>query len=173
MKFIQFLKDRYRKDEDVPATDGTHNPYEEKLLQTIDVTVNGEVQSLDIREIKNKKAEVMGAHSIIVISGEKIPLFISSPRFDTFSMGVTIALPRELLSEFKVELKRLKDEGLVSEGTKISYNPDTKNAILFCRSDSKVNGNLPRWRDICAAKMQTFVNDVAACMPYVMNIYGE
>lgn len=173
MGFIQFLKDKRKREKEAPYVDAKHNPYEEKLLHTVSVTADGNELMLPIYEIRNQKAEVMGAQSILVFRGEKVPILISSPRSDSFSAGINIAMPKEVMSEFKQELERLKEEGLVSAAAKLSYNPDTKNAILFRRSDSMVNGNLQRWRDVCDGNMQVLVNDFVACMPYIMGVYGE
>jgi len=173
MGLIQYVKNLISPADAVSMTDPHHNPYAEKLLHTVTVVVDGEEATLELREIRNKQAQVMGAQSTFKYRGESIPMVISSPQSDSFSAGVNIALPIEIMSEFREELQRLKDEGLASPGAKLSYNPETKNAILFRRSEAKIAGNIVRWRDVCDSSLQTLVNDLVACMPYIMKIYGE
>ena len=173
MGLVQYVKNLISPADAVPMTDPRHNPYAEKLLHTITVNIDGEETVLELREIRNKQAQVMGAQAKFKYRGETIPVVISAPQSDTFSAGVSITLPVEIMSEFKEELQRLKDEELVSPGAKLSYNPEAKSAILFRRSEAKIAGNLVRWRDVCDSSLQTLVDDLIACMPYIMKVYGE
>lgn len=174
MGFFQFLKNRIDDSKSsVTVTDSQHNPYAEKLLHTVTVLVDGEETQLELREIKNRQAQVMGGQSMFEYRDEKIPIVISAPSAETFSVGVNIAMPRELLSDFREELQRLQEEGLASPGAKLSYNPETKNAILFRRSEARIAGNLVKWRDVCDDALPTLINDTIACMPFIMGVYGE
>lgn len=148
------------------------NPYVEKLLHTVPVMVDGQEIALEIREIRNQQAKVMGAQSTFVCRGEKLVIIISSPQNEGFSAGVNIALPREIMSDFKEELRRLQEEGEASAGAKLSYNPETKNAILFRRADEKA-GSLQKWRAACDENLQVLIDDCVACMPFVLGVYGE
>lgn len=172
MGFIQFLKEKRAKEKAAPASDAKHNPYQEKLLHTTRIVLEGGID-LIIREIRNQQAQVMGAQAVLEFRGEKAPVIISSPRSDSFSAGINIAMPKEVMSEFKQELRELQAQGIASSAAKLSYNPDTKNAILFRRSDTKINGNLQRWRSVVDANIQTLVDDFMACLPFVMKVYGE
>ena len=152
--------------------DPNTNPYAEKLLHTVPVVIYGEEVQLQIREIRNQQAQVMGAQAMFNCQGEKIPVIISSPKNESFSAGVNIALPKEVMSDFKEELKRLQESGEATAEARLSYNPETKNAILFRRAAEKTN-SLQLWRKACDDNIQLLADDLMACMPFILHIYGE
>lgn len=153
--------------------DPNHNPYKEEVLVTIPISLDDRKSILEIKEIKNAHAQVMGAQATLEHQGSKIPILVSSPKANNFSVGINIALHKALMTDFKAELERLRDLGLVSPETKVSYNPDTNNAILFRRSPTKTEGNLQLWKTACSDNMQVLIDDFDACLPFIMGIYGE
>lgn len=173
MSFLTFLKKRKEDSAAVEIESPKHNPYREKTLLAVKASVNGQDEQIEIKEIRNSRAEVAGAQAIFLFGNEKVPVIVSSPNAESFSIGVNIALHKSLMDDFKEELSRLKKEGLVSPEAKLSYNPDTKNAILFRRSDVKIAGNIQKWKDTCSGNLQTLIDDFSACMPFVLKVYGE
>lgn len=173
MSFLSFLKKRRENSSAVEIKSPQHNPYREKILLTVKTNINGQNEDVEIKEIRNNRAEVAGAQAVFSFGNEKVPVIVSSPNANSFSIGINIALHKSLMDDFKEELSRLKEAGLVSPEAKLSYNPDTKNAILFRRSDAKIAGNVQKWKDTCAGNLQTLIDDFSACMPFILKIYGE
>lgn len=173
MGVVQSVKSFFGFGKANQKVDPKHNPYKENILLTVTVDTPEGEKALTIREIRNKQAQVMGAQAVLEYRNEKIPVVISSPHAENFSCGVNIGMHKSIMDDFKAELKRLQDEGLASPAAKLSYNPDTRTAILFRRSNSMPGGNIQRWKDICKGSMQPLVDDFLAVLPFVMNIYGE
>jgi hypothetical protein len=173
MGFLDFLKKR-RADSKGVATNGSYdNPYQERVLVTIPVTIDGVVTPIALREVKNKQAKVSGGQGELHYRGEKIPITVSSPTADSFSIGISIGMHKANVPEFKEEVKRLQDEGLITPQCKVSYIPDFKNVMLYRRSESTVGGSVQRWSNIARGQLQPLVDDFIQVMPWIMKLYGE
>lgn len=150
------------------------NPLEEKVCATIPVVIDGQDTQLVFRWILNAAGQIKGAKTTFTYRGETIPVITSSPQHESFSMGVNIGMHESLMPKFRDELARLQEEGAISAKAKLSYNADTKQAILFRRSDAKISkGDTLRWRNVVQGNSQALVDDFIALMPFIMNIYGE
>lgn len=158
----------------VEVSDPQSNPLEEKVCATIPVVIDEQDEQLVYRWILNAQGEVKGAKTTFKYRGETIPVVTSSPTHESFSMGVNIGLHESLLPKLRDELARLQEKGEVSAKAKLSYNAETKQAILFRRSDAHIpKGDTLRWRTVVQGNSQALVDDFIALMPFIMNIYGE
>lgn len=167
-----FFKGLFGSKQEEEPLDPKNNPYFEEVCVRVPVTVQDEETVIEVRWIKNADAKVKGGQATFAFGAETIPVVISSPTSEKFSMGINITIDKALMPKFHEELQRLQDEGAVSERAKLSYNSEYKHAIFYRRSDAKA-GNTDKWKTLVQGNMQGLIDDFSAVMPFVMGVYGE
>lgn len=166
------LKDLFRK-HDTKQHDPQKNPLAEKTFLTESVIILGETQEIAYRWIKNANGHTKGAQGFFYYRDTKIPLIASSPRSDTFTLGITIGISQELTPRLKRELQRLKEEETLSHDTFLTYVKDFDGVILWRKNGSKpINNNLEYWKAMIRNTTQPLIDDFSAFMPCVAEIYG-
>ena len=174
MKLLQSIKSRVAGNTTIDSSNPHDNPYYEAVCARVPAVIEGEETVIEFRWIKNKDAKIKGAQAGFLHQGEQVPVVVSSPESDSFSLGINIGFSKILYPSLCEELHRLQEEGLVTSKALLGYNGTTNQAILYRKAGSKMTkGDISKWRDCLRGNLQFLIDDFEAIVPFVMRCFGE